>query len=164
MTRPGLRVVQWCWVAWREPMHPPRPILDAGVFAMPDLLCYLDAARAADWCAAARELSAEQAERALVAVAALERALSLRLRAGKARANQAAPALADRLLTAQQVAGMFGRSVDWAYRMARGPWRSIAVREGRGTVRFPEEKLRRHLAAGGSTARVGFANREAAAG
>jgi predicted DNA-binding transcriptional regulator AlpA len=118
---------------------------------MRDLREFLDPTRATEWCAAARELSADQAEAALVALAALERALNLRLRAPAPAPRAEALAATDRLLTARQVAEKFGRSVDWVYRRARAEWRSIVVREGRGTVRFPEGKLLRHLASGGSS-------------
>ena len=117
---------------------------------MRDLREFLDPARTAEWCEAAEAMTPEQAEAALVTLAALEKALSLRLRAVPSPGRVEAPAAADRLLTAEQVAEKFGRSVDWAYRKARGPeWRSFVVREGRGTVRFSEARLLRHLAANG---------------
>jgi hypothetical protein len=54
------------------------------------------------------------------------------------------PGDGDRLLTADEVAACFRRSVGWVYRNARH-W-PFTRREGRKTVRFSEAGLNRYLA------------------
>jgi len=91
------------------------------------------------------ELTPEETAGALVELAALQSALAARLRIvpGASRATSHPPT-EDRLLTASQVAERFGRSVEWVYRHA-GRW-PFTRRETRGTLRFSEAGLLRHMA------------------
>jgi hypothetical protein len=82
----------------------------------------------------------------LAELAALQVALAARAVA-TARAPSEEPYTEDRLLTAEQVAARYSRSVEWVYRRARtSAWAAFTRREGRKTVRFSERGLLRHLA------------------
>lgn len=93
----------------------------------------------------AAELAPEEAAAALLELAALQAVLAARLRpvSRAGRAESQAP-VEDRLLTAEEVAQRFGRSVGWVYRQARR-W-PFTRRETRKTLRFSEAGLLRHMA------------------
>src|SRR5207253_3144163 len=90
------------------------------------------------------ELSPVEAASALVELAGLQAAVAARLRSASpvAQVNQSPEE--DRLLTAEDVAARFGRSVAWVYRQAKH-W-NFTRRITRRTVRFSEAGLQRFLA------------------
>lgn len=92
------------------------------------------------------ELTPVEAASALVQLASLQVALAAQLRAGPTStdADLLVPA-SDRLLTAEDVAGRFGRSVAWVYRQAKH-W-TFTRRVTRRTLRFSEAGLSRWVAA-----------------
>ena len=91
------------------------------------------------------ELSAEEAASTLVELSTLQAALAARLRSAPVVQAAGEDALAaDRLLTAEDVAQHFGRSVAWVYRQANH-W-SFTRRVTRRTVRFSQAGLHRFLA------------------
>lgn len=89
-------------------------------------------------------LSQADAAAVLVELAQLQSAVAARLRSAPLTGTEPAPAEPDRLLTAEDVAERFGRSVAWVYRHAKH-W-NFTRRVTRRTVRFSEAGLRRFLA------------------
>ena len=89
-------------------------------------------------------LSPAEAEEVLVELAHLQSAVARRLRSAPSPSAEAAPLEPDLLLTAEDVASRFGRSVAWVYRQAKH-W-NFTRRVTRRTVRFSEAGLRRFLA------------------
>ena len=90
------------------------------------------------------KLSSREAAGTLVELASLQTAIAARLRGLPLTEQSVAPALeSDQLLTAEQVAERFNRSVAWVYRQAKN-W-SFTRRVTRRTVRFSETGLQRFL-------------------
>jgi len=90
-------------------------------------------------------LTSTEAAAMLVELASLQAAVAGRLRTLPATEEVSrAVREEDRLLTAEDVAGRFGRSVAWVYRQA--PQWSFTRRVTRRTVRFSELGLQRFLA------------------
>jgi hypothetical protein len=89
------------------------------------------------------ELSPAEAASALVELASLQVAVAARLRVVPPGADLV-PSETDRLLTAEDVAEHFGRSIGWVYRQAKH-W-NFTRRVTRRTVRFSEAGLQRFLA------------------
>jgi predicted DNA-binding transcriptional regulator AlpA len=92
------------------------------------------------------ELSPAEAASALAELASLQVAVTARLRVVPSGSDLVLPET-DRLLTAEDLAERFGRSVAWVYRQARH-W-NFTRRLTRRTVRFSESGLARWLAAHG---------------
>jgi predicted DNA-binding transcriptional regulator AlpA len=90
------------------------------------------------------EMTPAEAASALVELASLQSAVATRLRLAPAVGPNPGPPDSDRLLTAQEVAVLFGRSVAWVYRQAKH-W-NFTRRVTRRTLRFSESGLRRYLA------------------
>ncbi len=88
-------------------------------------------------------LSAAEAAEALAELARLQAALAARLHALPS-STEPMPLACDRLLTAEDVAERFGRSVAWVYRQAKH-W-NFTRRVTRRTVRFSEAGLQLFLA------------------
>lgn len=91
------------------------------------------------------DLTPTEAATALVELATLQSAVAARLHSTQTPGS-GRPTVPqnDRLLTAGEVAGRFGRSVDWVYRHAKH-W-PFTRRLTRRTVRFSEAGLERFLA------------------
>lgn len=91
------------------------------------------------------ELTPDEATSALVELATLQAAVATRLRTApeSAVAELLPSPEIDRLLTAEDVANRFGRSVAWVYRQAKH-W-NFTRRVTRRTVRFSEAGLQRFL-------------------
>ena len=92
------------------------------------------------------ELPPEEVASALPELGALQAALEARLRTVPGTPSPNGQPADDRLLTAVEVAGIYGRSVEWVYRQAKR-W-PFTRRETRKTLRFSEAGLRRYLADG----------------
>lgn len=92
------------------------------------------------------ELSAAEAAALLIELASLQAVVAARLSTNTAaRPVSISDSDSDRLLTAEEVAERFQRSVDWVYRQAKH-W-PFTRRLTRRTVRFSEAGLHRFLAA-----------------
>ena len=90
-------------------------------------------------------LTTTEAAAMLIELASLQAAVATRLRAMPLPAREAGAVVTeDRLLTAEDVAGRFGRSIAWVYRQA--PHWSFTRRVTRRTIRFSEHGLQRFLA------------------
>ena len=91
------------------------------------------------------ELTQAEAASALVELASLQAVVAARLRiAPSSTLAEAVPPEGDRLLTAEDVAERFNRSVAWVYRQAKH-W-NFTRRVTRRTLRFSEAGLHRFLA------------------
>lgn len=91
------------------------------------------------------DLTQAEAASALVELASLQAVVAARLRAAPVSAlSEASTPEGDRLLTAEDLAERFGRSVAWVYRQAKH-W-NFTRRVTRRTVRFSEAGLQRFLA------------------
>jgi hypothetical protein len=112
---------------------------------MGELRELLDPVVVAELVGSVKGFSSAEAETALIAVAAIEGALRSRVGAPSEPVTGGERVVPDHLLTAKEVAQRYGRSVDWVYRQAKR-W-PFTVREGRGTLRFSERGLERHLSA-----------------
>ena len=67
--------------------------------------------------------------------------------AGAPAPERAGPAASERLLTPEEVAARFDRTVDWVYRQSqKDAWKAFTRRLGRRTLRFSESGLERFLA------------------
>lgn len=92
------------------------------------------------------EMTQAEAAAALVKLASLQAAVAARLRAAPGSAlMEATPPENDRLLTAEDLAKRFGRSLDWVYRQAKH-W-PFTRRLTRRTMRFSEAGMLRWLGA-----------------
>lgn len=90
------------------------------------------------------DLSPEDAATALVELASLQAAVAARLRAAPASSpSPDGPAELDRMLTADEVAGLLNRSRAWVYRQSKH-W-PFTRRLTRRTLRFSEAGLQRFL-------------------
>lgn len=90
-------------------------------------------------------LSQSEAAALLVQLASLQAAIAARLGVADSGAGVGSkPTEEDRLLTAEDVAKHFGRSVEWVYRQAKH-W-NFTRRVTRRTLRFSEAGLQRFLA------------------
>ena len=91
------------------------------------------------------ELTQAEAASVLVELASLQAVVAARLRTAPGSAlAEVVPPEGDRLLTAEDLAERFGRSVAWVYRQAKH-W-NFTRRVTRRTVRFSEAGLQRFLA------------------
>ncbi len=109
---------------------------------MRDLRELLDPTRIGNWIEAAKGMSPIEAEAALVTVAAMEKALSLRVSADPASAKVQTPASGDRLLTAVEAAERLGVTERWLRGRARLPFR---VKLSERNVRYSEAGIQKHL-------------------
>ena len=108
---------------------------------MRDLREFLDPARLPEWCELVNRLSPAEAEAALPALAALEKALSLRVSAIRIPAKVDTPAGGDRLLTAAQAGERLGVTPRWL----RGRQLPFRVDVSPKCVRYSEAALGKWL-------------------
>ena len=108
---------------------------------MLDLRELLNPARLPEWCAVTRKMEPDDAAAALVTLAALEKALSLRVNDVHAPAQVDAPAGSDRFLTAAEAAKRLGQKPRWL-RDRRLPFR---VQVSPRRVRYSEAGMERWM-------------------
>ena len=108
---------------------------------MLDLRELLNPARLPEWCAVTRRMGPDDAAAALVTLAALEKALSLRVNDVHAPALVDAPAGGDRLLTVAEAAKRLSQKPRWF----RGRSLPFRVQVSPKCVRYSESGLEKYM-------------------